>query len=111
MTEGPTEDDKILVMGLKTPYEVTKTRGKPISDLVKFLTTLPCTFPERYRIEVFTMDVREKVPGTILKKERGMLQRSVQEKVQFIIGTLLEVTSEYVITESDLSVTFIDLSS
>ncbi len=112
MAEMPKKADKILIMGLGPLREAPRKNGEAISEFIKFLLSESLPVPDKCRIEVFTMDVQEKVPGTILKREPGMFFRKspTEDTAQFLSGTTLEVTPEYVITENDLSVNFIDLS-
>ncbi len=107
MAESPKKYDRILVMGLGPLREAPRRQGETISDFKKFLIKESLPVPDRCRVKVFTMDVQEKVPGTILKKEPGMLNISSKEKTQLFSGTTLEVTQEYVIAESDMSIEFV----
>ncbi len=113
MAESPKKEDAIIVDCSESlpKYNVTGVRGKSITYLIAFLLRQSVPLPRKYRVEVFTMNVEEKVSGTIVNRHSGMLLDSAPDGTPRIFqGELIEVTGEYIVSESDRMVKLVSIT-
>lgn len=94
-----------IVVG-ESHYSATLKDGCTISDVREFCILSGVAIPENAEISVFTLDPTATNDSAILEREEGVLTRPIEKKHQILHGWKIKVGASYILSQSDILVSF-----